>query len=341
MGLFIMKKIVIATLVALLSVSMVLVPAFSTPTNNIIVVRLDNDSAVNSAIQTLEKNIPNVQIVDFGSLDYYLNIWKTVNSVIWVSHGSQAGILIHNKIVPWNSFASILKSVPGKNFVLSCDSGYLLSETGLSKNIFTFNSIIDAKLGSLIVSYAFSRSNALLTQIFDRATNLIQIPSSINPLYYDFNNPNSLVAFTMDLVNVMTLVLAVISLTGSIIAQTFQAGIAWLNVARAASYYKAFFDFIYGIYYLNFDLLFGGFTALANPILSICWSGANKLWGWAAGIIFGSVAAETSAEYAAYIAAGGIPLWLKIVEIAVAGSLLMYNAWVFISHATSSYVVAY
>jgi len=72
---------------------------FSTPVVADVVVVMHHDSAASTAVRTITENVPDVQVVEYGSLEYALTIHRTFGRVVWVSHGSEKGILAGTQIL--------------------------------------------------------------------------------------------------------------------------------------------------------------------------------------------------------------------------------------------------
>ncbi len=85
-------------LVMIVMVSPLWVMPLSTPVMADVVVVMHRDSAVNTAVRTITENAPDVRVVEYGSLEYALTISRTVGRVVWVSHGSEEGILAEERL---------------------------------------------------------------------------------------------------------------------------------------------------------------------------------------------------------------------------------------------------
>ncbi|MHA1772218.1 MAG: hypothetical protein ACTSYL_01030 [Candidatus Thorarchaeota archaeon] len=132
----------------------------SAPMVSDVVVVMHHDRAVNTAVHTITANDPQVQVVEYGSLEYALTIHRTVGRVVWVSHGSEDGILAGTDIIPWRSFGRVLDVHPGLDLVLACDSEAVRAYTRSSSKVLTFNTVVDAVIGGILASYFYLSSTS-------------------------------------------------------------------------------------------------------------------------------------------------------------------------------------
>lgn len=159
------------------------VQALTTPIPNQLVVRLEDSQAVNNAIVNLKQNLQNLVVLDYDSAEYKLKYWRFLGVAIWVSHGSEEGVMINGELTQWDVLEDPIKGTPNKDIVLSCYSNALVEQTDLSfTDVATFNSEVDAVIGSLVVSYALSRDSTIIPKIISRANDIAVNPSSVNPL---------------------------------------------------------------------------------------------------------------------------------------------------------------
>ncbi len=172
----------VACLIFLIS-SFPFVQALTTPIPNQLVVRLEDSQAVNNAIVNLEQNLPNLVVLDYDSAEYKLKYWRFLGVAIWVSHGSEEGVMINGELTQWDVLEDPIKGTPNKDIVLSCYSNELVKQTDLSSaDVLTFSGELDAVFGSLVVSYALSKDSALIPKIISRAKDIAVDPSNVNPL---------------------------------------------------------------------------------------------------------------------------------------------------------------
>ncbi|MFW9832790.1 MAG: hypothetical protein ACFFEK_02250 [Candidatus Thorarchaeota archaeon] len=149
----------------------------SSPVLANLVVRMSDDVSTEQAITTLECNTQNLVVVDYGSLEYFLMIGRAVETVIWVSHGSDQGILVGNSVMSWQRFSYDIKMTPSRDVVLACDSSELSSYLSPGE-AFLFDGAIEATLGALIASFILNGAivmQSLLTALTSLALGVIQI----------------------------------------------------------------------------------------------------------------------------------------------------------------------
>ena len=149
----------------------------SSPVLSNLVVRMSDDVSTEQAITTLERNTQNLVVVDYGSLEYFLMIGRAVETVVWVSHGSDQGILVGNSVMSWQRFSQDIKMTPARDVVLACDSSELSSCLSPGE-AFLFDGAIEATLGALIASFILNGAIAmesLLTALTSLALGVIQI----------------------------------------------------------------------------------------------------------------------------------------------------------------------
>jgi len=179
------KLLIIVTCLIFLTLSMPFVQALTTPIPNQLVVRLDDSQAVTEAIENLEQNIPNAVVVDYDSAKYNLKYWRFLGVAIWVSHGSEEGVMINGELTQWDVLEDPIKGTPNKDIVLSCYSSALLEQTDLSStNVATFDGEIDAVIGSLVVSYILSQDSSIYPKIKSRFMDIFANPSCVEPLRF-------------------------------------------------------------------------------------------------------------------------------------------------------------
>ncbi|MCF2137065.1 MAG: hypothetical protein K9W43_07435 [Candidatus Thorarchaeota archaeon] len=157
----------------------------SAPVVSDVVVVMHHDSAVNTAVRTIVANDPHVQVMEYGSLEYALAIHRVVRRVVWVSHGSDDGIVAGAQVLSWRAFSSRTQMTPGKDIVLACDSGEI-NQYVPTGAVLSFGGMIDAILGGLIASFILSSSTSgtrgnirtLQTRFMSRLTDLFTDPDA-------------------------------------------------------------------------------------------------------------------------------------------------------------------
>ena len=179
------KLLIIVTCLIFLTLSMPFVQALTTPIPNQLVVRLDDSQAVTEAIENLEQNIPNAVVVDYDSAKYNLKYWRFLGVAIWVSHGSEEGVMINGELTQWDVLEDPIKGTLNKDIVLTCYSSAILEQTDLSiSNVLTFGGEVDAVIGSLVVSYAISQNDAIIPKLISRMNEISTTPSCVEPLRF-------------------------------------------------------------------------------------------------------------------------------------------------------------
>ncbi|MCF2136231.1 MAG: hypothetical protein K9W43_03240 [Candidatus Thorarchaeota archaeon] len=135
---------------------------------------MHHDRTVNTAVQTIVANDPHVRVVEYESLEYALTIHRTVGRVVWVSHGSEQGILAGHHAISWDTFSDRVELTPGYDIILACNSNSIkqyISSSSKSQ-VFTFDGLIDATLGGFFAIILLSGSHNALTSAFQRAIDL-------------------------------------------------------------------------------------------------------------------------------------------------------------------------
>ncbi|MCF2136346.1 MAG: hypothetical protein K9W43_03815 [Candidatus Thorarchaeota archaeon] len=153
----------------------------SAPVVSDVVVVMHHDRAVNTAVQTIVANDPHVRIVEYESLEYALTIHRTAGRVVWVSHGSENGILAGSRVISWNAFSSRIKMTPGNDLILACKSSEINKYIPVTQ-VIGFPDSIDAVLGGFIVTLLLRPSRFLGTALLLRMTDLTHEPANFIPL---------------------------------------------------------------------------------------------------------------------------------------------------------------
>lgn len=103
-------------------VSVPFLQAFSVPIPGSYAIKIDDDSAIDSAILILQDNTPNINVIEYDSLKYHLFLHRIIQPIVWIGHGSTQGIQINNKLQSWSDFSKDVVSTPGIDVILSCNS---------------------------------------------------------------------------------------------------------------------------------------------------------------------------------------------------------------------------
>ncbi|MHA1928857.1 MAG: hypothetical protein ACTSV2_09825 [Candidatus Thorarchaeota archaeon] len=170
------QNLAVLSFMVTILMSLAIMP-LSSPVLSNVVVRMSDDASTQQAITTLEANTQNLIVVDYGSLEYSLIINRVAGIVVWVSHGSDQGILVDDAVMSWESFSRNIKMTPSQDAVLACDSSNLDSYV-LPSEAFLFDGPIDATIGALITSFILNGAvvvEALIDTILSLVTGEIQI----------------------------------------------------------------------------------------------------------------------------------------------------------------------
>jgi hypothetical protein len=157
------QNLLVISVIIVISMPLVIMP-LSSPVLSNVVVRMSDDVSTEQAISTLECNTQGLMVVDYGSLEYFLLINRVAGIVVWVSHGSDQGILVDNNVMSWERFSQDIRMTPSKDVVLACDSSKLESYLSPSE-AFLFEAAVEATLGALVVSFILNGAIAMLSLI--------------------------------------------------------------------------------------------------------------------------------------------------------------------------------
>ncbi len=159
-------------LVMIVMVSPLWVMPLSSPVVSDVVVVMHHDSAVSTAVRTITANVPDVRVVEYGSPEYALMIHRVLGRVVWVSHGSDKGILAQSHVLSWKTFSSRIEMTPGKDIVLACDSAAIYRYVD-DRSAIGFTGAIDATLGGLVTTYLLAPSENVLTMMYEQMVVLL------------------------------------------------------------------------------------------------------------------------------------------------------------------------
>ncbi len=184
------KPQVLCSILILIIFSPLLIMPLSTPILSNVVIVMHEDDATDLTLDTLRVNIPNLQVISYGSPMYYLSIFRLMNPILWLSHGTEEGILAGVDIISWRDFSRIVEMTPSNDVILACESSGI-NEYVDTGDAFGFEGSIDARMagfvGSIIVlSQNFGlMSNAVLNALdgaFDLINNLMTGALALIPL---------------------------------------------------------------------------------------------------------------------------------------------------------------
>jgi len=304
-----MKNVKIWSVVLLLlSLSIAGVSALSTPVATTLAVEMTNDPTVHKAATILEHNA-GVHLVKYGSIEYSLLIHRTVNPVIWISHGSDQGIEVQEQVESWSFAKDLVERTMNKDIVLTCDSSKLLQYGVSSSEVITFSGEIDAELSALVFSYVLNNKESTVQQINSRVTELITNPNSMKPLYL---SQTELISHSVSFI--ITTILVVIK-----IRLAWQQAKGVLNTGGSSGVLGKIKDVITSFMKKH------PLAVKVGKIISATWSILNKLLTWLNSLSWWEKALWAGAIIAnviAIIASGSSTLWVTIVY-----AIASYTAW--------------
>jgi len=155
LGAFVNNKKLLVSLIVLITIS----PMIIGPLPNDVVVVMSDDDSVLKSVEVIEANTQNLMIVEYGSLEYALSIHRITGQVVWVSHGSDDGIIAKDETIPWEEFTHNVDITPRKDIIIACHSANINNFVSTTDAV-GIDGLIDAELGGLIAA-------CLLTSSFD------------------------------------------------------------------------------------------------------------------------------------------------------------------------------
>ena len=188
------RKIQYLFLVALIVSPMLIMP-LSMPIMANMVVVMYHDDAVDTAVRNIEENVPNAIIVEYGSIDYLLNVHRVIGQIAWVSHGSDEGIMTSDGLLSWDDFSYNIARTPSRDIILACKSDNIYNYVNTISAV-GINGIIDATLGGLLVSYLFEPQNNILEATIFHILEIISGAVEIVPLAYQLLNGHTGLLFS-------------------------------------------------------------------------------------------------------------------------------------------------
>ncbi|MGC9779404.1 MAG: hypothetical protein HZR80_09205 [Candidatus Heimdallarchaeota archaeon] len=90
------KKITLVFIIAMM-VSIPFIHAFSTFVPGMVAIQLDKDDAIINASETLQENIPEISVIEYGSFKYHLMAHRIIQPLVWIGHGDEVGITINEE----------------------------------------------------------------------------------------------------------------------------------------------------------------------------------------------------------------------------------------------------
>jgi hypothetical protein len=169
-------RVLCSVLVLIVSSPLLLMP-LSTPIYSNVIIVMHNDDATNLTLETLRANVPDIMVIAYGSPMYYLSIFRLMNPILWLSHGTEEGILAGGDVISWLDFSRITEMTPSTDVILACESSNI-NEYVVASDAFGFEGALDARvagfLGSVILlSQSFGLMSDTVLKVFDDAFNLI------------------------------------------------------------------------------------------------------------------------------------------------------------------------
>ena len=136
---------------------MLIVPAFSSPVNQNVILQYGDTIEEKHAVDELKRLNPNSAIVSAQSMTRGLALQRSFgNALFVVGHGSAQGIMHQNKLIPWTTVNKLVATSGNQNvFYISCNSEVAAQDlkANSKKNAFGFPTIIDATFGAQLVSF--------------------------------------------------------------------------------------------------------------------------------------------------------------------------------------------
>jgi hypothetical protein len=155
------KKYIKCSLLVLVVLSPLLLIPLSVPIAENAVIVMHEDEATELAISTLRNKIPNIQVIDYGSLQYHLTVSRLIRPTIWLSHGNEEGILLDSHIISWEDFSHLTRITPSNDIILACESANIYEYVGVNE-VVGFEGDLDARLAGLIGSVLILSQNLVM-----------------------------------------------------------------------------------------------------------------------------------------------------------------------------------
>jgi hypothetical protein len=171
------KERILCSIMVLIVMSPMFVVPLSSPVLSNAVIVMHEDDATALTLKTLQAHVPDIQVIIYGSLSYYLSIFRLMRPTLWLSHGTDEGILAGSKIMSWRDFAYLTKQTPSSDIILACESSRV-NEFVNTREAVGLEGYIDARLAGLIGSLIIlSQTSCLASEaihgVLDAAFSLI------------------------------------------------------------------------------------------------------------------------------------------------------------------------
>ncbi len=133
-----------------------LISAFSTPFVNPIIVLFGNSEGEIAVVSRIKSEFPSTIIVEYGSPQHAMVLWRAISDVIYVAHGSKDGIVQGSQTIRWTNFVGTALGVPSESqYFASCysqEAVQIASSRRPEARFLGFDGVIDAELASLCIT---------------------------------------------------------------------------------------------------------------------------------------------------------------------------------------------
>lgn len=152
------KKNILCGVMVLIIMSPLFVMPLSSPIFSNVVIVMHEDDATALTLDTLRANVPDLQVIIYNSPLYRLSLFRLVRPILWLSHGTDEGILAGSQVMSWCDFAHLTRLTPSNDFILACESSGV-NEYVSTKEAIGFDGKMDARLAGLIGSIMILSQN--------------------------------------------------------------------------------------------------------------------------------------------------------------------------------------
>ncbi len=113
------QQVIFLIVVVTLMTGQSLVQALSSPTSDSLFVMMGNTSEEKETLTTIQEYYSTVKVVKFRSLEFLVEIQRSIGNIFYIGHGSEKGIQYRNTVVTYEELSQTLGS---NNIFLSCYS---------------------------------------------------------------------------------------------------------------------------------------------------------------------------------------------------------------------------
>ncbi|MFW9833799.1 MAG: hypothetical protein ACFFEK_07380 [Candidatus Thorarchaeota archaeon] len=177
-----LRRVAILSTILILMSPLVLMPLETIIPSDAVVVMYD-DSTVKDSINAITTYDDDILVLEYGSIGYALMIPRIIGTVVWISHGTEDGIVSNSEILSWEDFVSSIQLTSGKDVVLACESDHIYNYVS-NDEAFAFSGAVDAKLGGFFVAWLLTGIRDALTSAFARITTLRDGSAVSDNLYW-------------------------------------------------------------------------------------------------------------------------------------------------------------